>query len=318
MENIVFSIIIPAYNKADSLEQSLANLARQTMPDDEYEVIVVDDGSTDVTEVMVAAQETPYLIHYLKQRNQGASVARNTGVSLAKGKILFFLDADIWLNEDALAEHLRAHFANNRVLVAGRILPLVPNSIQVEDLYYQRYFDFGPDARTLHWRDVKTQALSMKKEHFFEIGPFDKDLRRGQDVEFGYRAVQKGFEIKYCPHAIGIHNHQLSFKARCETERRDHRYLAAFFQKYPELTNAIPHLVDKWPIYWGQDSPQLILRKTARRISASNFALSKMHIAWTLLVRVSAPEWMLRFLYWKIIGGYQLLGLREGITEYGL
>lgn len=312
------SVVVPSYNKRSILLRNLDALETQSLDSRMYEVIVVDDGSTDDTKQVAADMSYSYRYRYFYRHNEGASAARNFGVSMAEGSLIFFLDADIILSSDALSIHLEAQSDEHCVLVASRILPGIQSSIDPVDLLFQNHFDFGSESGRLHWRDLKTQALSVKRVHFFEIGPFDENLRRGQDIEFGCRAVQRGFEIRYCPQAVGTHNHQLDMRARCETERRNQRHLVAFFQKYPDLVNEMPHLVDKWPIRWSQDSVLLILRKIARRSLASRPALSTMHLLWKLLRRISAPERMLRSLYWKIVGSYQYLGLREGIEEYGL
>jgi glycosyltransferase involved in cell wall biosynthesis len=312
------SIIIPLYNKASSLTKVLDALEKQTVDSTFFEVVIVDDGSTDNISEIMHSLSLSSDIKYVYQENQGASVARNHGVSLTEGAILFFLDADITLNKNVLNTHLQIHGVADRLLVATRILPAIQNAGSLGDEFFQQNFDFGTEARSLHWRDIKTQALSVKKNHFFEIGPFDENLRRGQDIEFGYRAVQKGFEIRYCPQAVGIHNHQLDMRARCEMEKRNQRYLVAFFQKYPELIDEMPHLVDKWPIRWSQDSLSSVLRKMVRRSLATRPAISAMHLLWELLGQMSAPEQVMQSLYWKIIGSYQYLGLREGIEKYGL
>ena len=99
------SIVIPAYNVAEFISETVATVFAQTFTD--YEVIVVNDGSPDTEEFERALQ--PYIdrICYLKQENRGASVARNTGVSAARGEWIAFLDADDLWSPNYLAEQLR-------------------------------------------------------------------------------------------------------------------------------------------------------------------------------------------------------------------
>src|SRR5262245_57535681 len=87
------SVIIPAYNAGRTISAALQSVFAQTFRD--FEVIVVDDGSTDDTAARVA--EWSKAIHYVRQRNRGPAHARNEGVARAKGRLIAFLDADdIW------------------------------------------------------------------------------------------------------------------------------------------------------------------------------------------------------------------------------
>ena len=103
-----FSVIIPTYNDGLYLAEALESVFAQTFQD--YEVIVIDDGSTDATQRLLK----PYMgrIHYVYQENQGAYLARNTGIRRAKGEFIAFLDADdIWVQEklERQNQYLQAH-----------------------------------------------------------------------------------------------------------------------------------------------------------------------------------------------------------------
>lgn len=88
----MFSVIIPVYNKADTLGSAVDSVRAQS--DSDWELIVVDDGSTDSPEKALAPYRQDSRIRMVRQENQGVSVARNRGISLAKGEYLLFLDAD--------------------------------------------------------------------------------------------------------------------------------------------------------------------------------------------------------------------------------
>ena len=103
----LFSVIVPAYNAAAVLPRALASVSRQTF--DDYEVIVVDDGSIDQTLSVADSFQTALTLRSIKQENGGAAKARNTGAAAAHGRYLLFLDADDeaepnWLQR--LAEHV--------------------------------------------------------------------------------------------------------------------------------------------------------------------------------------------------------------------
>ena len=103
----IVSVIIPSYNAADYIAQTLESVLAQTLTD--IEVILVDDGSTDNTRNIVAdfANKDPRLM-LVEQANQFAGVARNNGMSKARGKYLYFLDADDYIESNALEELVNA------------------------------------------------------------------------------------------------------------------------------------------------------------------------------------------------------------------
>src|SRR5690606_619186 len=106
-----FSVVIPTYNRAEILKETLESLFNQSVDIRDYEVIVVNDGSTDHTDKVVAAFKRKYKnLKYLKQRNQGQGVARNTGLKEAKGKVVVLIGDDIIPTQDFLFEHQKYHY----------------------------------------------------------------------------------------------------------------------------------------------------------------------------------------------------------------
>jgi glycosyltransferase involved in cell wall biosynthesis len=316
-KEVDISVIVPVYNKAEVLRETLLALKCQTIGEDAFEVLVVDDGSTDHTQELVAEISVPYTLSFVRQENMGAGPARNLGVGLAKGTLCLFLDADIILDSKALAAHLTIHREHDRVLVSSRILPRMPNPVGMEDLIFQKSFDLGRQPRSLPWHCTITQALSIKRTHFRQVGEFVPDLPRGQDIEFGYRAALADFQIFYCPEAIGWHNHALTLKQRCVVERRNHERLVRFYQMYPHLANEMDYLRYKWPVDWRASGPRANLPRLVRHVFAWGPILFAMESAWRLLARFPLPEPLRESLYWRIVGSYQLKGLRDGINKWG-
>jgi glycosyltransferase involved in cell wall biosynthesis len=113
------SVIIPAYNKREDLELTLAAFNHQSFPNDRFEVIVVDDGSTDGTEDTVAAFDSNYSLVYKRQLNAGRSAARNSGINKARGRILVFCDADAIPDQRFIEHHARHHTAREDAVVLG-------------------------------------------------------------------------------------------------------------------------------------------------------------------------------------------------------
>jgi GT2 family glycosyltransferase len=316
------SVVIPCYNNAAILAKSLPALARQTLPQDRFEVIVVDDGSTDDTEEVVAAAGSPESFRYIRQSNQGAAAARNRGGSQATGDILVFLDSDVVPDERLLLEHLESHRLHRQALVVGRTRALPADG---SDRFYEVMgdelfaLDEGDEEKILTFQEMLTRNLSLRRETFLELGGFDEDFPRSgyEDVEFAYRASHLGYRVIYNPKASGDHCHTGTL---AEVGQHMYNYqLSAvlLMTKHPEIKGQIRHLRDKEPIQWRRDGFGLIVRKLARQ------ALSLPPSIWFIERTTSALErWypspsLLQFMYWQMLGSYLFSGFREGLRRYG-
>lgn len=125
-----FSLIIPIYNVEKYLEQCIESCENQDLPQDEYEIIAINDGSSDDSLRILEKLESKYKnIKILSQENQGLSTARNVGLNVAKGQYIWFIDSDDWINENILngiyeilcEHHLDAlHLAYKMVSAKGK------------------------------------------------------------------------------------------------------------------------------------------------------------------------------------------------------
>ena len=201
------SVIVPAYNAAETLGECLAALLDQSIPRGEYEVIVVDDGSTDATQEVVEQ----YGVHLLTQANQGPAAARNLGVSHAQGEILLFTDADCVPSRNWI-EAMVAPFADPRIVGAKGVYrtrqrELVARFVQLEyeDKYdkmrVEPYIDF-----------VDTYSAAYRKSVFQENGGFDPVFPQasGEDIDFSWRLSRKGHKMVFAPNAVVYHRHVAS------------------------------------------------------------------------------------------------------------
>ncbi|MBU2505306.1 MAG: glycosyltransferase family 2 protein, partial [Bacteroidetes bacterium] len=100
----LFTVIVPAYNRAEEISELLISLALQTIPRSDFEIIIVDDGSTDNTESIVSkfVSETKLNLRFLKQDHKGPGEARNLGMDHAFGNYLIFIDSDCIADKDWL------------------------------------------------------------------------------------------------------------------------------------------------------------------------------------------------------------------------
>ena len=202
------SVIVPAYNAADTLQLCLDALANQDFPSSEYEVIVVDDGSTDDTARVAQAAAA----RVLRQANAGAAVARNTGARAARGDLLFFTDADCapvagWVTALATA------FDDDRVAGAkGTYLTrqrgLVPRFTQLE---YEDRYDRMAGAETIDFID--TYSAAYRRDIFLANGGFDPSIMKVEDQELSFRLAEKGYRLIFKSDAVVYHRHNPTLRA---------------------------------------------------------------------------------------------------------
>lgn len=324
MNQIDVSVIIPTYNRVDSLRRLLCCLASQTYPYDRFELIVVDDGSTDNTQSIVN-ECYPYSLKYLRQDNQGATVARNQGALNSRGDILVFIDDDVTISSQTLEALVEECAQDTRAIVMGT---LVPRTGAQDSIFSRIMLGSSCQERLSHsnedvpFTECNTQLLSVKRNDFFLLGMF-QDPTGGwpnwDDVDFGYRAYFKRFRIRQSSRATGEHwDYALADLATsCHRWQRASKSAVRLFQEYLNLELCIPMFHDKTPIVWRQDPPRLIARKLARYVASSRPALWGMERIVSILEQHYPSPTLLRPLYRWIIGGYIFRGYRQGLREYG-
>jgi glycosyltransferase involved in cell wall biosynthesis len=124
MKNLSASVVIPTFNKQERLALTLESFNHQKASRNVFEVIVVDDGSTDGTEEFVNNFDHNFKLLYKRQNNSGRSSARNNGILEAKNDIIIFCDDDLIVSKDLISEHLNCHEDNVEKVVHGRIYTL--------------------------------------------------------------------------------------------------------------------------------------------------------------------------------------------------
>ncbi|GAB4366809.1 MAG: hypothetical protein Kow00121_04500 [Elainellaceae cyanobacterium] len=201
------SVIIPVFNDADALKICLSALSHQTYPKDCYEVIVVDNGSKDKEPIaQVVSQFRQVSIAY--EHQPGSYAARNKGISLAKGDILAFTDADCvptagWL-EHGVQQFLETP---NCGMIAGKVELFFKDSKKptAVELYESIELDFPQDKLLEVEHFGVTANLFTSKEILNDIGPFNATLKSGGDREWGNRVFEAGYKQIYAEKASVKH-----------------------------------------------------------------------------------------------------------------
>ncbi|RRR73341.1 MAG: glycosyltransferase family 2 protein [Candidatus Viridilinea halotolerans] len=191
------SVILPTYNRAHLLPRAITSVLQQRMAD--LELIVVDDGSNDATEALVAGMQDRRLRYVRHQQRRGAAAARNTGISLSRGQFLAFQDSDdAWLPQKLTLQLARlAHApAHTGVVycrfwqISGTQAQLVPSRLHhaVARLpFTARRLEGWLGPTLLHGNFITTQSALVKRECIERHGAFDSHMPRFQDWDLWLR-----------------------------------------------------------------------------------------------------------------------------------
>jgi GT2 family glycosyltransferase/DNA-binding beta-propeller fold protein YncE len=203
------SIVVCAYNAADTLEENLTSLERLTYPN--YEIIVVNDGSRDRTAEIAAAHPGVRLISI---PNGGLSAARNVGLKEATGEIVAYTDADTRVDPDWLT-YLVQPFLNSDVVGSGG-----PNVVPADDPWTAQCIARAPGGPTHVLLDDRIAEhvpgcnMAFRRDALADIGGFNPIyLRAGDDVDVCWRLQARGWRIGFASSALVWHHHRSSVKA---------------------------------------------------------------------------------------------------------
>jgi glycosyltransferase involved in cell wall biosynthesis len=229
------SVVVCAYNADRTIDTCLAALETVRYPD--YEVIVVNDGSTDGT--LEICRKYPY-IRLICQENKGLSVARNVGLEAATGEIVAYTDADCDVDPDWITYLVHGFRITGQVAVGGPNLPppedaLVPSAVAVSP--------GGPTHVLIDDLEAEHIAgcnMAFKAEVLRELGGFDAQYRAaGDDVDICWRLQDAGHSIGFSPSAQVWHFRRNTVKDYFNQQRGYGKAEAMVYYKHPERFNLL-------------------------------------------------------------------------------
>lgn len=240
-----FSVVIPTYNRAPILARTLRALPADNADFTDYEVIVVDDGSTDGTaDVVHQMQESfPVALHYLRQPNRKQGAARNLGARQAAGDYLIFLGDDTIPASDFLREHARSHLDRDcRHVVIGYTrwaedFPVTRFMEYIGEQGWQFGFSLIENPEDLPFNFFYTSNVSLARAFFWEGGGFDEGFQEygWEDIELSLRLKKQGMRLTYNPRAVAYHHHPTSLCSFIQRQRKVGCSAWNFYQRHPEM-----------------------------------------------------------------------------------
>jgi len=235
------SIVVPVYNDPDGLKKTVDSLLPQNY--DEFEIIVIDNNSTDHTLSVARTFQlaNPDTIKIYERNDiQSSYAARNLGVKKAKGEIISFVDADMWVPEDWLKSVVRTITTTNARYMGTSVELVMPNQPTFCDRYnYHTGFPVKTYLEKFNW--TPTCCLTVEATVFDEVGLFDERLVSGGDLEFGKRVAEAEIKQHYEPSIVMYHPTRSNFKDLLKKARRIGRGSAQKRQYHPGRTRSILH-----------------------------------------------------------------------------
>lgn len=245
---IFITVVIPTYNRSKILNKCLEAFRNQTYPPECYEIIVVDDGSSDGTkELLEEASKSMPNLRYFTQTQGGPAKARNLGVQHAKGSIMLFTGDDCLPEPRLLEEHNNSHQKDRNVAVLGRIewhpdLEITPFMELIGNTFQFCYPTIEKESNSVSFYFFYTSNISIRKDVLSNTGPFDEDFKDAafEDTEMGYRIWRAGIRTVYNRRALTYHYHPVTMQNFIERQIKSGRAAALLYAKHPEMEEFTP------------------------------------------------------------------------------
>lgn len=283
--SLLFSVIIPTYNRKRILLDCLDHLSRQTIAPEAFEVMVCDDGSTDETVAAVSGRSDRYSfsLKVLTQKKSGPAAARNAGIRRSRGRMILFLNDDAMAAPDLLEKHmegLEQAKGENKAMVGSFRFP--------DELVSSPFAYMLQHTDALFGHSTLKDRSECGYEHFYTCNaslprnllaremfdPAFKDAA-AEDVDFGYRLQKRGVRIHYSAACQCLHQHRISAAEFCRINRVRGHWAALFFSKHPDLTKR-PCLTAQTLKRWERESieEERETEKALRHIEAAERSVS--------------------------------------------
>jgi len=213
---IRISVVMPTFNRRHVLERTLPALEAQDLAPSEFEVLVVDNGSTDGTLKCLEAWKPPFAFRSFQVSRRGAGAARNAGIFAARGELVLFIDDDLLAIPDLLSQHCTAHISAPEPHIVHGPIYVAPGSAKtiirhITDQFYAEYNrSLTADMELRYPEDIGPKIAmlssminsSMPREALLRCGGFDEEILAAEDLELGMRLWKMGLPLHCRPTAF--------------------------------------------------------------------------------------------------------------------
>jgi GT2 family glycosyltransferase len=317
MSRPTVSVIIPTHNRPDRLPGTLAALASQDLPGADYEVIVVDDGSSPAVQL----PECGFPCTLVRLEGVERSAARNAGAAAAHGDLLVFIDDDIAVRPGFLAAHYQAHREWPDALLVGEIR-LPDEALRLPFPRFRQRLENreAPQAAGLTSQPNFCAAgnVAIPRRRFETLGGFDPGLSSGEDQDLALRHTSAGGRIAFVPAAGSVHHDSaLDVRSYCRRVEWGSEAMIPFCLRYHDWPDNVERARVNGPTRWGAESPALSLRKLVKSALALPVVTACLFRVAALLERRAPVSRLLDRVYRLLLGVHILRGYRRGLKRYG-
>ncbi len=235
------SVIVPSYQRRDSLLRLLGTLDEATGRNADVEVVVILDGSTDGSREALEKARFTFPLRWQWQPNRGRSAARNAGLALAEAEVCWLVDDDMTIDREAFETH--AEFHRNAPEPSVLVGPQVENrgDRYLDHILQERIERLARDRVVADPFDFWTGNVSAHRQTLLEVGGFSEDFVGWgeEDIELGFRIMKAGVPVAYERAAGGHHWRKRPLSHRIIEERERGRNIVRLCELHPEATSRI-------------------------------------------------------------------------------
>jgi glycosyltransferase involved in cell wall biosynthesis len=294
------SVVIPTLNRARVLAQTIDRLEAQTIPQDLYEIVVVDNSSTDDTPNVLTEKARLYSnLRSLIQAKPGAAPTRNAGLRQATGDIVLFIDNDILAEPDLIEKHLEYHSIHANASVIGSVVTPWDHRTDpfLRYLHHRRIYNpYTITSGPIDFSYYHTGNVSTPRATLLESGGFNEDffIYGMEDIELGYRLQKLGSQMVYGDRARATHYYFPTYDEFIQRSEQAGYSLGKMIELHPELkqrfvengkwTRLLKHFHRLYGLFsHGTDAAsRWLARREAQQGSGPVSRLLELHYFWSV------------------------------------
>lgn len=226
------SVIVPAYNAQPTIRHTIQSLVAQSYPG-EFEIIVVDDGSTDRTPEIVRSFTE---VIYIRQSNAGPAAARNRGAADSKGEFVLFTDSDCIAHKDWIEKIIGGFSTGGIAAVCGSYGIANPENILARCIQDEIVFRHRR-LMSSYPRAFGSYNVGIRRSVYWRAGGFDESYRRasGEDNDLSYKILKTGGRIFFVKNALVDHYHTTRLEKYLREQFRHGFWRARIYGRHPEM-----------------------------------------------------------------------------------